>query len=120
MLRDADEEALPPLAGIGEVRSLVEEFSAVGGTRARLDPEGNFDDLPVEVTTAVHRVVMVALTNVRKHTHGYTGVRVRVDRSGIRLTVRGSDDGRPRHVPRSGFGLRGLSERVGLIGASVG
>ncbi|MFD6274088.1 sensor histidine kinase [Streptomyces sp. NPDC060209] len=120
MLRDADGEvALTPLAGIGEVRSLVEEFSAVGGARARLELEGTFDDLPVEVTTTAHRVVMEALTNVRKHAHGCTEVRVRVKRSGDRLTVRVSDDGRPRHVSQSGFGLKGLNERVGLIGGSV-
>ncbi|CAM5569961.1 sensor histidine kinase [Streptomyces atroolivaceus] len=120
MLRDADGEvALTPLAGIGEVRSLVEEFSAVGGARARLDLEGAFDDLPVEVTTTAHRVVMEALTNVRKHAHGCTEVRVRVDRSGDQVTVRVSDDGRPRHVSRNGFGLKGLAERVGLIGGSV-
>ncbi|WP_405692688.1 sensor histidine kinase [Streptomyces sp. NBC_01185] len=120
MLRDADGEvALTPLAGIGEMRSLVEEFSAVGGVRARLDLEGTFDDLPVEVTTTAHRVVMEALTNVRKHAHGCTEVRVRVDRSGDRLTVRVGDDGRPRHVSPSGFGLKGLAERVGLVGGSV-
>lgn len=120
MLRDADGEvALTPLAGIGEVRSLVEEFSAVGGARGRLDLAGTFDDLPVEVTTTAHRVVMEALTNVRKHAYGCTEVRVRVERSGSTVTVRVSDDGQPRHVSRSGFGLKGLSERVGLIGGSV-
>lgn len=120
MLRDADGEvALTPLSGIGEVRSLVEEFSAVGGARARLDLDGTFDDLPVEVTTTAHRVVMEALTNVRKHAHGCTEVRVRVDRSADRLTVRVTDDGRPRHVSSSGFGLKGLAERVGLVGGSV-
>ncbi|WP_327380131.1 sensor histidine kinase [Streptomyces sp. NBC_01212] len=120
MLRGADGEvALTPLAGLGEVRSLVEEFAAVGGARARLELEGTFDDLPVEVTTTAHRVVMEALTNVRKHAHGCTEVRVRVDRSADGVTVRVSDDGQPRHVSRSGFGLKGLAERVGLIGGSV-
>ncbi|MFJ8820432.1 histidine kinase [Streptomyces sp. NPDC102467] len=120
MLRDADGEVtLTPLAGIGEVHTLVEEFSAVGGARARLEVEGTFDDLPVEVSTTAHRVVMEALTNVRKHAHGCTEVRVRVDRSGERLTVRVSDDGRSRHHSQSGFGLKGLAERVGLIGGSV-
>ncbi|MFE4449893.1 histidine kinase [Streptomyces sp. NPDC056796] len=120
MLRDADGQvALTPLAGIGEVRSLVEEFSAVGGAGARLDLEGGFDDLPVEVTTTAHRVVMEALTNVRKHAQGCTEVRVRVERSGDRVTVRVTDDGRPGHGSRSGYGLKGLAERVGLIGGSV-
>ncbi|MFG2649036.1 histidine kinase [Streptomyces sp. NPDC048436] len=120
MLRDADGEvALTPLAGIGEVRTLVEEFSAVGGARARLELEGTFDDLPVEVTTTAHRVVMEALTNVRKHAHGCTEVLVRVARSGDRVAVRVSDDGRPRNVSHGGFGLKGLAERVGLIGGSV-
>ncbi|MFJ7998775.1 sensor histidine kinase [Streptomyces sp. NPDC096310] len=120
MLRDADGEvALTPLAGIGEVRSLVEEFSSVGGARATLDLEGTFDDLPVEVTTTVHRVVMEALTNVRKHAHGCTEVRVRVDRSEDRVTVRVGDDGRQRHLSHGGFGLKGLAERVGLVGGTV-
>lgn len=120
MLRDTDGEvALTPLAGIGEVRSLVEEFSAVGGARALLHTAGTFDDLPVEVTTTAHRVVMEALTNVRKHAHGCTEVLVCVDRSQGRLTVRISDDGHPRHASHNGFGLKGLSERVSLIGGSI-
>ncbi|MFF3787513.1 sensor histidine kinase [Streptomyces sp. NPDC001933] len=120
MLRDADGEvAVTPLAGIDEMRSLVEEFSVVGGARARLDLEGAVDDLPVVVTTTAHRVVMEALTNVRKHAQACTEVRVRVSRSEDRLTVRVSDDGRPRHVSHGGFGLNGLAERVGLIGGSM-
>lgn len=59
---------------------------------------------------------MEALANVRKHAHGRSEVRVRVDRSGDRLTVRVGDGGRPRHVSHGGFGLKGLAERVGLIG----
>ncbi|MFI5802476.1 histidine kinase [Streptomyces sp. NPDC051561] len=124
MLRAADGElALTPLAGIGELRALVEEFSAVGGARAHLALEGTFDDLPVEVTTTAHRVVMEALTNVRKHAQGCTEVRVRVERSGERLTVRVSDDGRSRHASgiggSGGFGLKGLAERVDLIGGTI-
>ncbi|MFE7794241.1 sensor histidine kinase [Streptomyces sp. NPDC057460] len=116
------EPARAPLAGIVEVRSLIEGFSAVGGARARLDMEGTFDGLPVEVTTTAHRVVMEALTNVRKHAHGCTEVRVRVVRSAGGVTVRVSDNGRPRggrHNSGGGFGLKGLAERVGLIGGRI-
>ncbi|MER5184457.1 histidine kinase [Streptomyces sp. NPDC002896] len=115
----AGQPALTPLAGIAEVRSLVEGFSAIGGARARLDVEGTFDDLPVEVTTTVHRVVMEALTNVRKHARGCTEVRVAVVRTGDGVTVRVGDDGRPRHTTGAGYGLRGLAERVSMIGGRI-
>ncbi|MEE1942374.1 histidine kinase [Streptomyces sp. TRM 70361] len=135
MLRGADPgsapkgAALTPLAGIEEVRSLVAGFAPAGdgdgggGGRARLRTEGEFGDLPVEVTSTVHRVVMEALTNVCKHARDCTEVDVRLVRSGGRVTVEVSDDGRSRSaLGRSlggGFGLRGLTERVNMIGGSV-
>ncbi|WP_406457911.1 histidine kinase [Streptomyces sp. NBC_01622] len=138
MLRDADRQgdqgdrgdqgdmegpALAPLAGIDEVRSLVEEFAPVGGGRALLRIEGAFDDLPVEVITTVHRVVMEALTNVRKHSRDFTEVEVCLLRSAGRVLVKVTDDGRPRpalgHALGGGFGLKGLAERVEMIGGRV-
>ncbi|SEE52682.1 Signal transduction histidine kinase [Streptomyces sp. 3213] len=120
MLRDADgEPVLAPLAGMAEVRSLVEGFSRVGGVQARLELEGPFDDLPVEVTSTVHRVVMEALTNVRKHAQGCAEVRVSAVRHGAGVVVRVSDDGRQLHRSGGGFGLRGLAERVNLVGGSM-
>ncbi|MBB1255871.1 histidine kinase, partial [Streptomyces sp. OF3] len=127
MLRDVDESRtdvpLAPLAGMAEVRALVEEFATVGGSRARLRADGDFADLPVEVATTVHRVVMEALTNVRKHSRDYTEVEVHLTRSAGGITVRISDDGRPRQAVGQplggGFGLKGLAERVAVIGGRV-
>ncbi|MCH0568417.1 histidine kinase [Streptomyces sp. MUM 136J] len=132
MLRQVDPQepqapdvALAPLAGMAEVRALVEEFAPVGGGRAALRTEGELGDLPVEVVTTVHRVVMEALTNIRKHARDFTEVEVRLVRSGPRVTVTVSDDGRPHaghRAPQSlggGFGLKGLAERVGLAGGRV-
>jgi signal transduction histidine kinase len=127
MLRDPGERergpALTPLAGIADVRTLVDGFAAVGGPRARLEMEGTFDDLPLQVSTTAHRVVMEALTNVRKHSHRSTEVLVQAARAANGgLTVRVSDDGRARgvrHHSGSGFGLKGLTERVALIGGHV-
>jgi signal transduction histidine kinase len=74
----------------------------------------------VEITTTVHRVVMEALTNVRRHAHGCTEVRVRVAQSADSVTVRISDDGHGGgHGSGGGFGLKGLAERVSLIGGRV-
>ncbi|WP_330348853.1 sensor histidine kinase [Streptomyces sp. NBC_00582] len=117
--------ALAPLAGMAEVRALVEEFAPVGGARAVLRTEGEFEELPVEVVTTLHRVVMEALTNIRKHARDVTEVEVRLVRSGTRVTVTVSDDGRPRAGHQAlpalggGFGLKGLVERVGMVGGRV-
>ncbi|WP_416985816.1 sensor histidine kinase [Streptomyces sp. T028] len=135
MLREADPEkpqerevALAPLAGMAEVRSLVEEFAPVGGGRAVLRTEGEFEELPVEVVTTLHRVVMEALTNIRKHARDFTEVEVQLIRSGPRVTVAVRDDGRPRAGHQAlqalqalggGFGLKGLAERVGMVGGRV-
>ncbi|KUN75949.1 sensor histidine kinase [Streptomyces griseoruber] len=132
MLREADPQeprgrdvALAPLAGMAEVRALVEEFAPVGGGRAVLRTEGDFEELPVEVVTTLHRVVMEALTNIRKHARDVTEVEVRLVRSGPRVTVTVNDDGRPRGGHQAvqalggGFGLKGLAERVGMVGGRV-
>jgi signal transduction histidine kinase len=127
MLRDPGEKergpALTSLAGIADVRTLVDGFAAVGGPQARLEMEGAFDDLPLQGSTTAHRVVMEALTNVRKHSHRSTEVLVHAARAANGgLTVRVSDDGRARgvrHHSASGFGLKGLTERVALIGGHV-
>lgn len=119
------ETVTAPLVGMAEVRSLVEEFAPVGGARADLRTEGDFEDLPVEVVTTVHRVVMEALTNIRKHARDVTEVGVHLVRSGPRVTVTVSDDGRTRAGHQAlqalggGFGLTGLEERVGMIGGRV-
>ncbi|MFE5140665.1 sensor histidine kinase [Streptomyces fagopyri] len=127
MLRDHDgrvrRSALTPLAGMDDLRALVEGFSAENGARARLTITGSFDDLPVEITTTAHRVVMEALTNVRKHAHRCGEVRVEAVRTADGgVAVRISDDGRGRggrHHAGSGFGLKGLTERLVLIGGEL-
>jgi signal transduction histidine kinase len=122
MLRDAegiDDGELSPLAGITDVRALVEGFSPIGQTRARLRLDGMVDDLPMEVTTTVHRVVMEALTNVRKHAQEWTDVEVSVVRTGEAVVVKVCNDGRARHtLGVGGFGLAGLAERVRMIGGN--
>lgn len=116
VLRGEDELPPAPSAGAAELRSLVERFSAEGGPRADLVVEGGLDDLPVEVGTTVHRVVMEALTNVRRHARDCAEVQVHAGRSGDRVTVRITDDGRAVQPSGEGFGLRGLAERAGLVG----
>lgn len=122
--QDATPDApLAPLAGLAELPELVGNFSAAGPVGVHLHTEGRLDDLPVEVTSSVYRVVMEALTNVRQHATGARRADVRITRTPDWLLVRVTDDGagqragRPRD--RQGFGLAGLTERVSALGGRL-
>ena len=113
LLRDDDQLRLAPVAGVPEVRTMVADFGAA------LVVEGDFTDLAVEVTSTVHRVVMEALTNIRKHAADVAAVEVLLCRAGDWIVVKVTDDGTPKRASSGGFGLRGLDERVTAIGGRV-
>jgi GAF domain-containing protein len=80
---------------------------------------------PARVESGLYRIAQEALTNVKKHA-GATHVRVELlpREDYLRLTI--WDDGRgfdPRARRRAdasgGFGLRGMSERAALVGATI-
>lgn len=78
-----------------------------------LQTDGAFDALSEKHRTCVYRVVQEATTNCVRHAEAKR-IQIRVSAADDRLHVRVSDDGRgldPRK-PRSGFGLRGIEERV--------
>ncbi|WP_433292326.1 sensor histidine kinase [Actinoplanes sp. CA-030573] len=109
---------LAPVAGVGELGPLLEQFTAAGGPSGRLHLDGTLDGLPVEVSTSAYRVVMEALTNVRQHATGARAVDVWVRRTPEWLLVRVANDGSARPsgpLDRSGYGLVGLNERVRAV-----
>ncbi|MDP9793604.1 signal transduction histidine kinase [Catenuloplanes nepalensis] len=119
VLRGADAAApLAPLAGVADLQPLLEQFSATGGAHARLFVEGTLDGLPVDVSTSAYRVVMEALTNVRRHAVAPTRADVQLRRTPDWLFVRVTNDGTaaPRATDRRGYGLDGLGERVASVG----
>ncbi|MFD6887971.1 sensor histidine kinase [Streptomyces sp. NPDC059957] len=122
---------LPGMEQLGEV---VDRFSETGQIPARLDvPPGVADALSREGAATVHRVVVEALTNVRRHAPGAAGVRVALstDRTTVEVSVT-NDGGRGRtsHLPalprlergargaRGGGGLLALAERVRACGGT--
>ncbi|MGO1053639.1 sensor histidine kinase [Crossiella sp. CA198] len=120
LLRGEDDPARTTPIGMGELRALVARFGAVDGVRATLSESGELDELPAEVASTAHRVVLEALTNVRKHGQEVGAVDVLVQRNGQWVVVRIADDGRaPRSGGRNGFGLRGLGERAESIGGTL-
>lgn len=128
MLREDGTEAAPaaPTPGVTDLTELADRFRSAGGARVRLDVGPGVDDtLPPEVTTSAYRVVLEALTNVRRHAPDATEVTVVVECTDEpSLRVRVHDDAAPSHrldgqARRGGFGLIGLRERVTALGGSL-
>lgn len=134
-----------PARGIGDLPELLERFGAGGGGTVRLDlPAGLVAAVPRELHPTVYRVVVEALTNVRRHAPSQASVLVSLrqerragkpvltvavandvgdpnveDRSHDDATggpVLGRADGGAR---RSGLGLVGLTERVEALGGRL-
>ncbi|GAA3922166.1 sensor histidine kinase [Actinoplanes auranticolor] len=126
VLRDPNarpDAPLAPLAGVDELGPLLEQFSNAGEVLARLHVDGSTAGLPVEVSTSAYRVVMEALTNIRRHAKDARVADVWVRRTADWLLVRVANDGAapraamPREAP--GYGLVGLTERVRAVGGRI-
>ncbi|MFI7540487.1 sensor histidine kinase [Actinoplanes sp. NPDC049599] len=126
VLRDPDarpDAPLAPLAGVDELGPLLEQFSNAGDVLARLHVDGSTVGVPVEVSTSAYRVVMEALTNIRRHAKDARVADVWVRRTPDWLLVRVANDGAPPRaaLPREqpGYGLVGLTERVRAVGGRI-
>ncbi|WP_250035168.1 sensor histidine kinase [Paractinoplanes maris] len=127
VLRDPESKPdapLAPVAGLGDLGALLEQFNSAGGAKARMHLDGDLAGLPVEISTSAYRVVMEALTNVRQHAPDATAADVWIRRTPEWLLVRIANDGvitaragTPRERP--GYGLVGLSERVRAVAGRI-
>ncbi|MBO2445901.1 sensor histidine kinase [Actinomadura barringtoniae] len=120
MLHTAPAVALPSL---NELPDLVERFGASGNAQVDLDLVPDLD-APREVGATAYRVVVEALTNVRRHAADASRVTISVARvDGRSLEVSVVDDGRGGAKGalgrRGGLGLPGLQERVAILGGSL-
>ncbi|WP_440902405.1 sensor histidine kinase [Actinosynnema sp.] len=112
LLRDTGPDAQAP--GVADLPDLV----ARSGLPVALELAGPVGGVPAQVGAAAHRVVMEALTNVRKHGRGVTRVEVLLVAVDHGLGVQVTDDG--AGSPGSGgFGLLGLRERVTAVGGTL-
>jgi signal transduction histidine kinase len=85
-----------------------------------LSVEGDVDGLPEKYRTCIYRVIQEAMTNCARHASA-TSIRIATQTDAGYLHVQVSDNGvgvDPSQRP-SGFGLRGIEERVKELGGSV-
>lgn len=127
LLRPGDPHAPPGAAGptIADLSALVELAEAAGRT-VQLVQEGTPGALDQSVETAAYRIVQEGLTNSAKHAGPEAAVTVRLDwrEEQLELVVRDRQRGPTlppdrRTALSSGAGLRGLGERVALIGGTL-
>ncbi len=113
---DADELGLLPAPGLADVGALVSAFRESG-----LDVESELrlptEPLPGGVDVSAYRVVQEALTNALKY--GAGPVSLEVSRAEDVLRISCVNGVAAAHSNGSGLGLRGMAERVSLIGGTL-
>lgn len=103
------------VGGLAGLPDLVDQVRRAG-TPVELSVDGPPRPLPAGVDVSAYRIVQEALTNTMKHAG--PGARARVLVSyGDELTIEVGDDGEPGNG--TGSGLRGMRERVALLGGEV-
>jgi signal transduction histidine kinase len=118
----------PPLlehTGLGSaIRWYVKGFSDRSGIKVEVQTEENWPRLSPETETALFRIAQEALTNIHRHS-GSSTARIKVGMGDGRIGLEISDDGRgiPADVlatpARLGVGIRGMMERVRLLGGKL-
>jgi two-component system NarL family sensor kinase len=121
----------PPLldeAGLSSaLRWYVDGFSQRSGIRVDLDMPDNFERLPVELETAIFRVVQECLTNIHRHS-GSPTAKIRLRQRDHEAVVDIEDKGRgiPQHkleqmaaAGAPGVGVRGMQERLRQLGGKL-
>jgi signal transduction histidine kinase len=89
-----------------------------GPLTVSVDCSGDESRHPPATLMALYRAAQEGITNVRRHARAtHASVAVVCERSGASLIV--ADDGDGFEPGREGFGLRGMRERIQLLGGSV-
>lgn len=109
---------LVPQQGIDDIPALVDTIRRAGVV-VGLEVTGSVMDAPPAVQIAAFRIVQEALSNAVRHASGAAvTVRVQADHEAVGIRVRnGRTSGSPAS-PGGGYGLRGMRERVELLGGS--
>ncbi|HEX4976858.1 MAG TPA: histidine kinase [Nocardioides sp.] len=118
LLREEETVAYTPQRGVADLPALA-RADATPTVEVSLDVSRTRLAGPVDAT--LYRLAQESLTNALRHARSATrvGIDVRLEGDAVRLRV--SDDGRTEPGPAAepGFGLRGMAERVQLLGGSL-
>jgi signal transduction histidine kinase len=116
--RDPTEDPeLAPRLGVGSLPELVDRVRAAG-TPVSFAIDGEPVPLPAGVDLSAYRIAQEALTNTIKHAGAGATASLRLDFQADGLVIEVSDDGVGGPVPPdgAGTGLRGIAERIAMLG----
>ncbi|MGM1065150.1 sensor histidine kinase [Saccharothrix sp. Mg75] len=114
LLRSSDDPLPAPGGGAGDVLR-----TAAGAAPAEVADDVEALALPPQVSDALHRVVLEAVTNARRHAPRATGVGVAARVEDGELVVEVANDGVPAGPVGVGYGLTGMAERVEALGGAL-
>ena len=115
---DAGELGLSPAPSVTDLPALVQSFRD-GGLDIDAELELPASRLPSGVDVSAYRVVQEALTNAMKHADGPVLLRLTTTSDLVRITCTNPVGPSSANGGGSGLGLRGMAERVGLLGGSM-
>lgn len=121
VLRTEDQQAeLAPQQGIEDVPALVDSVRRAGANVSLNLSVGESSAVPASVQIAVFRIVQEALSNAVRHAPGAEiEVLIEMDNDSIFINVHNNLAPPLAPVPTTGYGLRGMRERVALVDGNL-
>ncbi|MFI9041761.1 sensor histidine kinase [Streptomyces sp. NPDC053726] len=126
MLHGPEAPATEPLPDVSQLPSLIENFTSAGATEAHLDiPPRATEALSREAGAAAYRIVVEALTNIRRHAPDAPRATVALTPTATTVEIRVTNGrgARPaparRRVSRGGLGLPALTEHAQALGGTL-
>ncbi|WP_106398440.1 sensor histidine kinase [Actinocorallia populi] len=126
MLHGPEAHAAEPLPGLSRLPSLVADFTSAGTTEVRLDmPPRAAEALSREAGAAAYRIIVEALTNIRRHSPDAPRATVALIPTATTVEIRVTNERGTRPVPprrrasRGGLGLPALAEHARSLGGTL-
>jgi signal transduction histidine kinase len=117
LLRDGDAAATAPQPTLADLERLLADTRAAG-VEVHAELAGDLERVPAAVSREAYRIVQEGLTNALRHA-GPVPVTLRLAVAGDRLTLELANPlaaGTAALGERGGRGLRGIAERVAILG----